>query len=96
MPKGYFCAEIHVVDQESYEGYRQRVGATIEAFGGRLLVRGGDPRVLEGSEPTGRAAVSKFDSPERAMAWYNSPEYQAVLPMRLNNTTGRALLATGL
>ena len=96
MPKGYFFAEIHVVDQENYEGYRQRVGATIVAFGGRFLVRGGDPRVLEGSEPSGRVAVLEFDSPERAMEWYNSPEYQAVLPIRLDNTTSRALLATGL
>jgi len=96
MPKGYLIAEIHVTDPDGYEGYRQRVVATIEAFGGRYLVRGGDPHLIEGTEPSGRVVVLEFDSPERAMEWYNSPAYQAILPMRLSNTTGRAILATGL
>jgi len=27
--------------------------------------------------------------------WYNSPEYQKILPGRLDNSTGRALIVEG-
>jgi uncharacterized protein (DUF1330 family) len=39
--------------------------------------------------------VLEFDSPAQAMTWYNSPEYQAILPHRLRNTTGRAICVAG-
>ncbi len=32
---------------------------------------------------------------ERLMAFYYSPEYQAILPSRLNNSTGRVLCVAG-
>jgi len=28
--------------------------------------------------------------------WYNSPEYQKILPMRLDNATGRAFIVEGV
>jgi uncharacterized protein (DUF1330 family) len=28
--------------------------------------------------------------------WYNSPEYQKILPGRLDNSTGRAIIAEGV
>lgn len=44
----YLFANVEVTDAAGYEQYRQRVSATIEAFGGRYLVRGGATEVLEG------------------------------------------------
>ena len=73
-------------DQEKFDEYRSRVLATIESFGGRFLVRGGEHVVLEGSTDYERFVVLEFDSREIALEWYHSPAYQAVLPLRLDAT----------
>ena len=41
------------------------------------------------------SSLGLFDSPEQAQAWYDSPAYQAILPLRLRNATTRVLLAAG-
>jgi uncharacterized protein (DUF1330 family) len=95
MPKGYIVAELEVTNLEGYEEYRRQVPATIAAYGGRYLVRAGEAQLLEGNGGPGRMVVLEFDSPAQAMTWYNSPEYQAILPHRLRNTTGRAICVAG-
>ncbi len=95
MSKGYILAEVEVTDQAGYDEYRKRVGATVEAFGGRFLVRGGDPVRLEGEGPTRRTVVLEFDSPARAKEWYHSKQYQEVLPLRLRAARTDAYLLTG-
>ena len=48
---GYMIADVTVTDPAGFEEYRQLVSATIEAYGGRYVVRGGDapaaPRFLD-------------------------------------------------
>jgi uncharacterized protein (DUF1330 family) len=95
MPKGYIIAELVVSNSEGYQEYREKVPAVIAQYGGRYLVRAGDSKVLEGAGECGRMVVLEFDSPERALEWYNSPEYQAILPIRLRNAAGRAIWAAG-
>lgn len=96
MPKGYIIAELAWISPgaESQE-YGQKVPATIESFGGRYLVRGGDPKLLEGDHLQGRAVIIEFDSVDQAIAWYNSMEYQEILPLRLRNAATRVLCAAG-
>jgi len=50
---------------------------------------------VEGDAPHGRSVILEFESPDRAMEWYNSAAYQKILPLRLNNATTRVLCATG-
>lgn len=96
MPKGYIIAELTITNPGAeFAEYRDKVAASVEAFGGRFLVRGGVPRLVEGDAPHGLSIVVEFESPRRAMEWYNSPEYQKILPLRLNNSTARVLCVTG-
>ena len=95
MSKGYLLAQIEVNDQEGYDEYRKHVGATVAAYGGRFLVRGGDPERLEGDAKVRRTVVLEFDSPARAREWYHSKDYQAILPLRLRAATGDVFLLTG-
>ena len=37
-----------------------------------------------------------FDSTEKALAWYNSPAYQAIKPLRQGASVSRMFLAEGL
>ncbi len=48
MAKGYILAEVQVTDPALFETYRPLASASIGAFGGKYLVRGGATEVLEG------------------------------------------------
>jgi uncharacterized protein (DUF1330 family) len=96
MPKGYFFVELDIVDPAAYEAYRTAVPDIISAYGGRILVRGGDPQPLDGAVPYRRRVIVEFDSPEAVKTFYNSDAYQTVLPIRLNASNGFVCLLTGL
>ena len=95
MPKGYFFVEVEIADPAAYEAYRAKVPEIISAHGGRILVRGGDPRPFDGAVPRRRRIVVEFDSPEAVTTFYDSDAYQAVLPIRLSASHGFACLLTG-
>ena len=56
----------------------------------------GASRLIEGEGKKGSLIVIEFDSPKRAMEWYNSAEYQAILPIRLRNATGKVFCVAGV
>lgn len=91
----YVIAQLTVTDPEGFEAYRVAVPAVIEAHGGRFLVRGGAVSNLEG-EP-GRPSIIVLEFPDKAAAesFYNSPAYQAILPLRLNTATGSVIIVEG-
>ncbi len=95
MPKGYLVAEFEVTDTEEFEKYRAHVGAISASFGGTYVVRRATPEVLDGEWTPKRFVVIAFDSPEQVRAFYDSPEYRAILPHRLASTKGHVLLVTG-
>ena len=95
MPKAYFLSEVDVTNPTAYEPYRTRVLATVEKFGGRFLVRGGEPKAIEGGGFASRVIIIEFDSQEQAMNWYHRPEYQTIVPIRQANSTTRAAYLTG-
>ena len=75
--------------------YLERIDATLEPFGGRFIVHGATPRVLEGEFP-GHLIVIEFPSREQAQGWYDSPAYREILPLRLAHSTGAAFLVDGV
>ena len=75
--------------------YLQRVDATLAPFEGRFVVHGDTPEVLEGEFP-GQLIVIAFPSREQARGWYDSPAYREILPLRLENSTGPAILVDGV
>ena len=75
--------------------YLERIDATLEPFGGRFIVHGGPVDVREG-ELAGDMIVIEFPDRERATAWYESAEYQEILPLRTRNAEGIAVLVDGV
>jgi uncharacterized protein (DUF1330 family) len=73
----------------------ERIDATLEPFGGRFIVHGGHVDVREGEWP-GTVIVIEFPDRERATAWYDSPAYQEILPLRTRNADGTAILVDGV
>jgi uncharacterized protein (DUF1330 family) len=76
MPKGYFIARITVTNPEQYAVYAKMAGEAIRKYGGKPLVRGGRHQAMEG-DARARNVVLEFESFERAVEYFNSPEYQA-------------------
>jgi uncharacterized protein (DUF1330 family) len=95
MPKGFLYAEFEVLDPAEFEKYREKVGAVAASFGGSYVVRRSEPVVLDGEWTAKRLVIIAFDSPGQVRAFYDSPEYQAILPFRLRSTKGHVLLLTG-
>ena len=44
----YLISDVAVRDPAAFETYRSRAASSIQAYGGRYLVRGGEIAVLEG------------------------------------------------
>jgi uncharacterized protein (DUF1330 family) len=75
--------------------YLERIDATLAPHGGRFIVHGGPADVREGTSP-GDVIVIEFPDRAHAAQWYESPAYQAILPLRTNNSVGTALLIDGV
>jgi uncharacterized protein (DUF1330 family) len=92
----YLIAELTVHDQAAFDEYRKLVPATIAAYGGRYVARGGNTEVLEGDWRPQRLVLLEFPSMARAQEWYHSAEYQKVLPLRLKASSGNVVLVEGV
>jgi uncharacterized protein (DUF1330 family) len=75
--------------------YLQRIDATLAPYGGAFVIHGDLPEVLEGEFP-GTIVVIGFPGLEEARAWYRSPAYQAILPLRTRNSDGVAVIVQGV
>ena len=78
----YLIAEVNITDPTVFEQYRAGVPATIAAYGGKYIVRGGVCEGLEGTWQPKRVIVLQFDSMARLKEWYNSKEYAPLLALR--------------
>ena len=93
---GYVIIDVKITDPERYQEYRTSAAATLEAYGGRYLARGGKTETLEGDWDTGRIVVLEFDSIERARAWWASEEYSAPKAVRQSASVTRMILVEGV
>ena len=92
----YVIADVDITDPEPYQEYQRRVLATVEAYGGRFLIRGGRHETLEGEWRPHRIVVLEFATLEQAKVWYHSPEYQEILPIRERHARTKLILVEGV
>ena len=92
----YMLAQLNIHNPEGFERYREKVAPMAAKFGGRYLVRGGEVTTLEGELPASRLVIIEFNDREAAERWYFSDEYQEILPLRLNNANGTAVIVDGI
>ena len=72
--------------------YLPKAVASLGPYEPEILVVDENSEQIEGDSDHVRTVVVKFKSREDAKSWYNSAEYQAVLPLRLESTEGTAAL----
>jgi uncharacterized protein (DUF1330 family) len=95
MMKAFVIAAETLKNESMFSEYRKAVPATLEAFGGKFIVRGGNLKLLEGEWPHSRLVIIEFPSREAAEGWYRSPEYQKIIGLRLSSTVGNLIVVEG-
>jgi len=93
----YALIELEITNMDGMGPYLAGVSDTIAAHGGKYLVRAGATEVVEGG--MGQYPVKvvlEFPTMAQAKAWYASPEYQAILPHRTNNSKCNFVWAEGV
>ncbi|MFE0700923.1 DUF1330 domain-containing protein [Streptomyces sp. NPDC058872] len=75
--------------------YIERIEATMTPYGGRFLVHGGQLVVHEGAWD-GDIVMLEFPDVASAQEWYESPDYQAILPLRTAHSTSMVALVEGV
>ena len=74
-------AEVEVLDRDSAREFRSKATPLVKAYGGEFISRGGKISPLAGPAPKA-VVIVRFDSVEKAEAYYNSSEYKALIPLR--------------
>jgi uncharacterized protein (DUF1330 family) len=88
----YAMAHLRSIDlNDQVREYLLRIDDSLAPYGGRFLVHGSVPEVVDGELP-GSVVLIEFPDRERAREWYESPAYQAILPFRLDNSEGGAAI----
>jgi uncharacterized protein (DUF1330 family) len=95
MP-AYIIAEVEVLDKERYETYKRMVPASLAAYGGKFLVRGGKLERLEGEWSPKRLVILEFPSLAQAKAWWGSNEYAEAKALRQATASTQLIVAEGL
>jgi uncharacterized protein (DUF1330 family) len=88
----YLIFHNRIDDHEKLNAYVEKAVPTLLAHDAEILVVDETSDELEGPNPYPRTVIIKFPSREAAMGWYNSPEYQSILTMRLAATEGFAVI----
>lgn len=95
MP-GYAVGILYDVDLNAeVADYLRRIDGTLEPYEGRFLIHGARPEVLEG-EFTAAFIVIEFPDLDAAKAWYDSPAYQEIIPLRARNSRSNAFVIRGV
>ena len=92
----YIVVDVEITNPEEYPTYTRQTRATIEKYGGKFIVRGGQTEILEGDWQPHRLVVLEFPSAEQARTWYSSPEYTAIIGIRHRASNSRMILAQGI
>ena len=91
----YVIVQGKVENNGLLDQYTAKAGSTIKAHQGRVIAFAEEPKVVEGQIDHPRTVIVEFPSMEAFRAWYDSPEYQEILPLRLKSTPGTLIVVKG-
>ncbi len=92
----YWIVDNEITDQDLFNEFAGRIRGSMEAHGGKFLVRGGATQVIDGDRTPHRVVVVEFESMEQAQAYANSPEYQELVAIRDRSSITTAFIVEGL
>ena len=90
----FVVANYRVTDPEGYGSYPAHAQETLAKAGAEVIAVDLNSEAIEG-EPNPVTVILKFESKDAMKAWYNSPEYQAAIGLRTDNSVGTMVLIEG-
>lgn len=78
----YVAVHVNVKNPDKFAKYGEAAGPTVAAHGGVFIHRALVHETLAGDAVFNRFGVIEFRDVDAARNWYNSPEYQALIPLR--------------
>jgi uncharacterized protein (DUF1330 family) len=91
----YVIVEISIQDLKEYEEYKKLTPATIAAYDGKFVVRGGQTEMLEGDWQPERIVVLEFPTVERAKEWWSSEAYSKAKSIRQRSARTKMIVVQG-
>ncbi|MEM1298333.1 MAG: DUF1330 domain-containing protein [Pseudomonadota bacterium] len=93
----YFVASHKVLDRATVNDvYVPRAVDCLNKYDVDILCVNEQTEIVEGQTGHDRLVILRFPSRDEAMRWYNSPEYQSMINLRLDSVEGTLILAEGL
>ena len=92
----YIVADLVVKDPETFSGYGSQVSDIVTKYGGKFIVRGGEIDNIEGDWDITRLVILEFPDRAALRRFWNSEDYQAILPLRLSATDSRIVFVDGV
>lgn len=78
----YAIGQITIKDPSRWAEYRGKLPDTLVPWGGEVVMRGKQAKVLSGQHQHTDAVVLRFPDLESLQRWHDSPAYQALVPLR--------------
>jgi len=91
----YLVLDFSVKDLRGFLPYAEAIPAFIEKHGGRYVVRGVEPTVMEGDWAPARMVILEFPSRENAQAFLADPDAQTLFALRHRTTDSKLVLVDG-
>ena len=95
MP-AYVIVDVKINNHEDYEEYKKLTPASITAYDGKFIVRGGKTETLEGDWDPERIVVLEFPTVERAKEWWASEMYAPAKQIRQRTASTQMIIVEGL
>jgi uncharacterized protein (DUF1330 family) len=78
----YLIAHVQVTDPEVWKQYIAALPATMAPYHVKTLARAPVVALDASTPPAGSTVILAFNSMDDLKAWWNSPAYQAIIPLR--------------
>ena len=92
----YIIVDVTINNPQDYEEYKKLTPASITAYDGRFIVRGGKTETLEGGWAPERVVVLEFPTVERAKEWWASTMYAPAKEIRQRSATTKMIVVEGI
>lgn len=92
----YVIVDVSYYDHKAKEEYQKLTPATVAAFDGKFIVRGGQTTTLEGDWQPERIVVIEFPTVQRANEWWHSEMYTQAKIIRQRAAKTKMIIVEGI
>ena len=93
--KCYLILDLTIKDLKEFMRYVKKIPEFLDKHGGRYIIEGVEPKLLEGDWLPERLVILEFPSRQAAESFNSDPEIQPWFDIRRNSTVSKLIIADG-